>query len=160
MQSQVLREETSHVRGFPISGSRVDIPEEENWTRVLQALSHAPLLSSPSSHRSPAPLPAPTNTCSGCTECGLPSLRDPPGGNLFPQPSQPTCLEPRFLGALLGDSTSDPDQDPPGDSSFLPMLGHGRPPNFFEDTLCEPQELRARLFFKKAWLGGKAEVLM
>ena len=42
------------------------------------------------------------------------------------------------------------------------MPGHGRPPNFFEDTLWEPQELKARLFFffKKAWLGGKAEVLM
>lgn len=160
MQSQVLREETSHGRGFPISGSQVDIPKEENWTRVLQALSHAPLLSYPSGHTSPAPLPAPTNTCSACTECGLPSLGDLPGGNLFPQPSQLSSWELSFLRALLGDSTSDPDQDPTGDSSFLPMLGHGRPPNFFEDTLWEPQELRACLFFKKAWLGGKAEVLM
>ena len=160
MQSQVLREETSHGRGYPISGSQVDIPKEENWTRVLQALSHAPLLSYPSGHTSPAPLPAPTNTCSACTECGLPSLGDLPGGNLFPQPSQLSSWELSFLRALLGDSTSDPDQDPTGDSSFLPMLGHGRPPNFFEDTLWEPQELRACLFFKKAWLGGKAEVLM
>ena len=155
MQSQVLREERSHVRGFPISGPQVDIPEEENRTRVLQALSHTPLLSSPSGHMHPLPLPASTNTGSACTECGLPSLGDPPGGNLFPQPSQPTSSEPCFLGALLGDPTSDPDEDPTGDSSFLLMLGHGRPPNFFEDTLWEPQELRACLFLRRFGLLAK-----
>ena len=101
------------------------------------------------------PLPASTNTGSACTECGLPSLGDPPGGNLFPQPSQPTSSEPCFLGALLGDPTSDPDEDPTGDSSFLLMLGHGRPPNFFEDTLWEPQELRACLFLRRFGLLAK-----
>lgn len=145
-QSQVLRAGRSHVGGFPTSGPRVDLPEEESGPGFCRSFPVPPSFLALRAHP-PAPLPAPANTRSTCTECGLPSLRGPPGGNLFLQPSQPTSWEPCFLGALLADSTSDPDQGPTGDTRFLPMPGHGRPPNFFEDTLWEPQELKARLFF-------------
>lgn len=137
-------------QGLFISGPQVDIPEKENQTRVLQRpLSHTPSFLPLRAH-APSTLPAPPTQGVRAEWPALP--RDPPGGNLFPQPSLPTSSEPCFLGALLGDPTSDPDQDPTGDSSFLLMLGHGRPPNFSEDTLWEPQELRAYLFKKSlAW---------
>lgn len=78
VQSQVLREERSHVRGFSHLGSTGGHSRRGKiQTRVLQALSHTPLFF-PSGHMPPLPLPAPTNTGRACTECAC-LLGTPPG---------------------------------------------------------------------------------